>query len=102
MSEEGIPNSDPKAYKAALKVGNRKGWGVVPNDSVALTAAQAQFLGIKWCLNPAAIFNWAVKYNIPIWNMARQLHSDDNWAWEYFMNDKPMPVPEVAHEKYQP
>lgn len=74
-------------YAQALKAGSRDGWARA--EGLSMTAAYAQSLASKWCMQPKAIYDWAVKHRVDIQRHAKALHEDDLWIWEQMLNDLP-------------
>jgi hypothetical protein len=63
-----------KSYKQALAAPTAKGGrGWAHADAASMQAALCQALGIKWCINPEAIWKWANRHNISLWEHRKRL-----------------------------
>ena len=63
-----------KSYNQALKAPTSKGGtGWAHADAASMQAAMAQALGVKWCLNAQAIYDWANRHNISLWEHRKRL-----------------------------
>lgn len=67
-----------QTYQQALSEptsGKGRGWKYA--GPASMQAALAQALGLKHCLNPKAIFDWANRHNISLWETRKRLEQPD-------------------------
>lgn len=63
-------------YQQAIKAPTGKhgrGWKYA--DAASMQAAMAQALGVKWCLSPEAIWSWANRHDVSLWEHRKKLTS---------------------------
>ena len=65
-------------YEQALKAPtSRSGKGWAHAGPVAMQAALAQALGAQHCLNPKAVYDWANRHDVTLWDERKRLQTPD-------------------------
>ena len=67
-----------ESYQQAVKAPIApKGEGWAYARPASMQAAMAQALSLKWCLVGQAIYDWANRHRISLWDQRRRLESPD-------------------------